>query len=97
MIRTTRILTTKCNPVLIIEVISPNTRSIDEREKRVAYQSLAGLQEYLLVEQDRAEVRLIRRAGKGWEQESYGLGDIIRLHSLDVTVAMQAIYEGAWR
>ncbi len=89
---------TKISPLLIAEVISPTTRSIDEREKRGAYLGLESLREYLLIEQDRAEVRLIRRLEGGvWEEESYGLGDEIRLESLDLHVSMQYLYEGAWR
>jgi len=83
--------------VLIIEVISPNSRSIDEREKRLAYQNCPTVQEYLLAEQDRAEVRLIRRTAQGWEWETFGPGDLIRLQSLNTVIAMQAIYERVWR
>ena len=89
---------TKNSPLLIAEVISPTTRSIDEREKRAAYQGLESLREYLLIEQDRAEVRVIRRREGGtWEEESCGLGDVIRLESLDLHIDMQQLYEGAWR
>lgn len=90
-------LYTKSRPVLIVEVISPNTQPIDEREKRVAYEGLASLREYLLAEQDRAVVRLLRRTDDGWVQEVLGADDIIRLDSLGITIAMQAIYEGVWR
>jgi len=89
---------TKHRPLLIAEVISPNTRSSDEREKRAAYLGLESLQEYLLAEQDRAEVRLIRRSeDRGWTEEIYGPDGVIRLRSLGVDIAMQHLYEGAWR
>jgi Uma2 family endonuclease len=89
---------TKTRPLLIAEVISPTTRSIDEREKRAAYQGLESLREYLLIEQDRAEVRAIRRrGGNAWEEESYGLADDFRLESLDRYISMRDLYEGAWR
>ncbi len=87
----------KTKAILVIEVISPNTRSIDEREKRLAYQNCPSVQEYLLAEQDRAEVRLIRRTREGWEWETFGPGDSIRLQSLNTVIAMQAVYEGVWR
>ncbi len=89
---------TKREPTVIVEVTSPTTRSIDEREKRLAYLSVPSLREYVLAEQDRAEVKVIRRAGEGaWEQEDYDAGDLIRLESLDVMISMQAIYENVWR
>ncbi len=89
---------TKRRPLLIAEVLSPTTRSIDEREKRVAYQGLDSLQEYLLVEQDRAELRILRRrAAGGWNEQTLGPGDDICLQSLDVEFAMEHLFEGAWR
>ena len=59
-------------PVLVIEVISPATRAVDEREKRAAYQGLPSVREYALAEQDRAEVRVFRRQTEGWEVETLG-------------------------
>ncbi len=89
---------TKTRPLLIAEVISPTTRSIDEREKRGAYLGLESLREYLLIEQDRAEVRVIRRLDEAtWAEEAYGLDGEIRLDSLGLHIAMQHLYEGAWR
>jgi Uma2 family endonuclease len=90
-------LYTKSRPVLIVEVISPNTQTIDEREKRVAYEGLTSLREYVLAEQDRAVVRVLRRTDDGWVQEVLGADDVIRLDSLGIIIAMQAIYEGVWR
>ena len=88
----------KINLTVIVEVTSPTTRSIDEREKRLAYLSIAGLQEYVLAEQDRPEVRIIRRSVAGsWEQEDFGADDLMRVCSLDIVIPMQSIYEGVWR
>ena len=89
---------TKTRPLMIAEVLSPTTRSIDEREKRVAYQNLDSLQEYLLVERDRAELRLICRADRGgWSERPLRLGDNIHLQSLGLDIAMEYLFEGAWR
>ena len=90
-------LYTKERPLLVAEIISPNTRSTDEREKRAAYLGLESLREYVLLEQDRAEVRVIRRSGDGWTEHVYGPDDVVHLTSLDLEIAMQHLYEGAWR
>jgi Uma2 family endonuclease len=82
---------------VVVEIMSANTRSIDEREKRLAYQGLLSVQEYVLAEQDRAEVRVLRRRNGDWLEEVLGPDDLLRLPTLDVTIAMQAIYEGVWR
>jgi Uma2 family endonuclease len=89
---------TKTRPQLIAEIVSPNTRSIDEREKRAAYLELDSLREYLLVEQDRPELRVIQRDPHGgWRETLCGPDDLIRLPSLGLDIAMQHLYEGAWR
>ena len=89
---------TKSKPTVIVEVTSPTTRSIDEREKRQAYLSIPSLREYIIAEQDRAEVHLLRRSEDGaWAQEECGADDLIRLKSLGIVISMQAIYENVWR
>jgi Uma2 family endonuclease len=84
-------------PVLVIEVVSPATRAHDEREKRAAYQALPTLREYVLAEQDRAEVRIFRRQSDGWDLETLGPDEVIRLTGVDLDLAMQGIYARAWR
>lgn len=62
-------------PVVIVEVTSPSTAGRDELEKRMVYQSLASLKEYVLVSQDAMSVRIYRRTDDGWELETCGAGD----------------------
>ncbi|WP_133513271.1 Uma2 family endonuclease [Candidatus Thiosymbion oneisti] len=61
----------KTDPTLIIEVLFPSTRSYDRGDKRLAYQSLVTLQEYVLVTQDTPSVEIYRRTADGWERETY--------------------------
>ena len=49
------------HPVLVIEVASPSTRQTDRREKLRAYQQMADVLEYVLVEQDKLHIELHRR------------------------------------
>ena len=39
-------------PCLVIEVLSPSTRSVDEREKRIAYIRIPTMHDYLIVNAD---------------------------------------------
>ena len=41
------------DPVLIVEVLSPSTASVDRREKLLAYQQVPSLREYMVVHQRR--------------------------------------------
>lgn len=89
-------LYTKTRPIFIAEIISPASRTTDEREKRAAYQSLPGLQTYLLLEQDRAEARLYRRQDARWVVLHIGPEGVIDVPSLALAVSVQTLYEGAW-
>jgi len=79
-------------PVLIVEVLSRSTRRFDKTEKRAEYLTLPSLQEYILIEQDFAEVEVQRRSNQ-WRSEYYYLGQDIHFESVDVTVSVEAIYQ----
>jgi len=81
----------KTKPTIIIEVLSPSTRRIDKTIKRLAYQALPTLQEYVLIEQDKAEIEVFTRSS-GWQAEYYYLGDSISFASIGVTVQVEDIY-----
>ncbi len=87
----------KTRPVLLIEVLSPSTESRDTVEKRVAYQSLESLQEYVLVGEDKPEVRIYRRSGDGWDLETCAEGNRVRLASVGLELPIEAIFEDVWR
>jgi Uma2 family endonuclease len=80
-------------PVLIVEVLSPTTERQDRLEKRLAYQRLPSLKEYVLIAQDKMQAEVYRPIEGGWELERYGQDDELRLESVDLTVSMTEIYE----
>jgi Uma2 family endonuclease len=81
------------HPVLLVEVMSESTESIDRREKLVAYRNVPSLEEYLLLVHDRVEATLYRRAG-GWGSLRFAAGDELQLASVDLTLPLAALYEG---
>lgn len=81
----------KTAPLVIVEVLSPTSRRIDKTLKRLAYQSLESVQEYILIEQDLAEVTVYVRQN-GWQADYYYLGDTISLSSIAVTLAVEELY-----
>lgn len=81
----------KTQPVIIVEVLSPGTRRIDKTLKRQAYLSLESLQEYVLVEQDKAEIEVFTRQS-GWQAAYYYLGDTIHFESIDASISVEDIY-----
>lgn len=78
-------------PVLLVEVLSESTRKKDETVKRLAYQSLASLREYVLIEQDFISVEVCRRSS-GWTSQRYLAGDTVYFESLDLKLAIEEIY-----
>jgi Uma2 family endonuclease len=81
-------------PVLVVEVLSPTTEAVDRLDKRLAYQSLASLREYVLVAQDRREVQVYRRGAVGWDLEIHGAADVVHFTAVDLRMPVAAIYEG---
>lgn len=83
------------DPVLVVEVLSPGTETIDRREKLAAYRRLPTLLEYVLVNQDSQQVEIYRRQDDiGWLYLSYEAGETLQLTSVDLSLPIAAWYEG---
>ncbi len=78
-------------PRIIVEVLSKATRRFDKMLKFEAYKTISSLQEYVLIEQDFAEVEVCRR-NNHWVSERYFLGDDVIFESIGLTVSVEAIY-----
>jgi Uma2 family endonuclease len=84
----------KTYPCLIVEVLSPSTQELDRREKRLNYQSLESLQEYVLVSQTEKKVEVYRRLETGkWSVESLVKDDSLELKSVGLTLTIADIYD----
>lgn len=80
------------SPILIVEVLSRSTRRLDKTEKRAEYLALPSLLEYVLIEQDVAEIEVQRRSND-WRSEYFYLGQDVWFESVDVTVSVEDIYQ----
>ena len=80
-------------PTIIVEVLSKSTRQHDKTFKRDLYFTIPTLQEYVLVEQDIAEIEVWRRTNHIWQQNVYYLGDSIYFASIDFSIAVEDIYQ----
>ncbi len=71
------------SPVLIAEVLSPSTATIDRREKVLAYRQIESLGEYLIVYQRKKQAELHRRNEQGsWDILEFAQGEQLQLESL---------------
>jgi Uma2 family endonuclease len=80
------------SPKIIVEVLSKSTRRMDETTKKIAYQNLPSLQEYVLIEQDFVDVEVCRRS-EGWVSHHYFLGDDVTFDSVGLTLSVADIYQ----
>lgn len=78
-------------PLIIVEVLSKSTRRYDKALKFNTYTTIPSLQEYILIEQDFAEIEVCRR-NNHWVSERFFLGDDVTLESIGLTVSVEAIY-----
>lgn len=79
------------SPVIIVEVLSKSTRRMDETTKKIAYQTIPTLKEYVLIEQDIVDVEVCRRS-EGWVSKHYFLGDEVTFESVGLTLPVEDIY-----
>jgi Uma2 family endonuclease len=79
-------------PTVVIEVLSPTTEGRDRLEKRLGYERLASLLEYVLVSQEQPSVEVFRRRAEAWEVETYGGGDTLRLASIEFAAPVNGLY-----
>lgn len=84
---------TETHPRLIVEILSPSTEATDRSEKRLNYQRLDTLQEYVLVAQSEPLVEIYSRQQDGWTCTEYSAGEAVVLSSIDLQLPMAVIYE----
>ncbi len=82
------------HPSLVVEVLSPTTAYTDEREKWRAYQTLASLQEYVLVDSRKLRATIHRRAQVGWIRIELDKHDSLTLESVPFSLRLMELYEG---
>ena len=85
---------TLLNPVLVVEVLSPNSAFRDHIEKRDLYFNTPSIQHYFIIDQYGVDVEVLTRAGHGWETQRYkDKTDVIHIPALDCDLPVAEIYE----
>ena len=82
------------NPILLVEVLSESTEKYDREGKFLAYQSIPGFQEYLLIEQDRYHVtQYVKQGDSTWLRRDFiGSEAAVKLSSIDCILTLAEIY-----
>ena len=79
------------DPTLIVEVLSTSTARNDRGDKRLAYERLPTLKEYVLVWQDRTRVEA-RACETGAVRVHEAGDDVLRLDSIGFETRVEALY-----
>lgn len=83
------------NPRVVVEVLSPSSERYDREQKRLYYQQLDSLREYVLVAQDRPHVEVWRREGADWVHGAHESGARVELTSVGVAFDVDELYAAA--
>ena len=83
---------TVTNPIVIAEVLSRDTAAYDRGRKFELYKSLSTFRDYLLINQDIADVEHRWCEGQTWQSAHYKAGDHFTLTGLPLTIAVDALY-----
>jgi Uma2 family endonuclease len=81
-------------PVLIVEVLSPSTETVDRGRKAADYREIASVEEILLVASDRRRIERWRRERDGWKVQIHDGDSAIELSPLGVTIDLGSLYDG---
>jgi Uma2 family endonuclease len=83
------------NPLVIFEVMSPDSKRRDLGEKLKAYQAISSLAQYVVIAQDSAHVKSWTKRGSRWpDDEVAGLNKQLELPALKVVLSLTEIYRG---
>jgi Uma2 family endonuclease len=83
------------NPIVLIEVLSPSTASIDHIEKKYEYFQIPTVNEYLIVSQDKPQIeRYLRQNDDTLLNDMVsGLDAMIELSSINCTLEPSDVYQ----
>jgi len=81
-------------PTVVIEVLSPSTSYFDKGRKLDFYRACPSIEDYVLIDSERAHIDVYRRAGAFMHYFALGLGDVLDLPSIGVQIPVAEIYQG---
>lgn len=83
------------NPRIVVEVLSPTTERYDREQKRLYYQQLESLREYVLIAQDRRRVEVWCREDDEWIHTVHDAASKAPLPSIGYELDVDELYVAA--
>lgn len=87
---------TLLNPVVIIEILSLSTRSIDKQRKFFFYKEIPSLKEYIMIDSQKRQLIISRRQPDNtWQLEDIREAHAeLHIHSIDTRLQIELLYDG---
>lgn len=80
-------------PKLIVEVLSPSTKTVDREDKMQEYIQIPTIEEYVLISAQQIQVECFRRGeGRMWLCSPYKAGEVVCIESGGVEFPIEQIY-----
>ena len=84
----------KREPVLLVEVLSPNTAAYDRGDKFAAYRQIPSLREYVLIDPQSRRCDVFRLQGDGlWVLHPFEAGQDLRLAAVDLALPAAVLWD----
>jgi Uma2 family endonuclease len=82
------------NPLIVFEILSPTTASIDRIDKNQEYRDTPSIQRYVILEQDRVAATVFARQGNDWAGHVI-IGDTdLPLPEAGASIRLRDLYRG---
>jgi Uma2 family endonuclease len=85
------------NPSVLVEVLSPSTKTYDRGDKFKLNRDISSLKEYVLIDSESISIGAFSINKEGlWQLKEYkNLDEVLSLKSIGVSLTLTEIYEGA--
>lgn len=80
------------NPVIVFEVLSPSTASVDRIEKNEEYRATPSIQRYVMLEQTRQAATVFARAGEDWAGHVLTGAALLAMPEIGVELPLAELY-----
>jgi Uma2 family endonuclease len=83
-------------PTVVMEILSPSTKSYDRGDKFNLYRQISTLKEYILVDSESISVEAFRINASGhWELEEYkSVDQNLLIASVNLSISLRDVYDG---
>ena len=82
------------DPVVVFEVLSPSTASVDRIVKNQEYRDTPSIQRYVMLEQDRPGATVFSRDGDDWVGHVVADDAVLSLPEIGIELPLAELYEG---